>query len=83
MSLPYVILTLCSTDNELELELVENFPSEKISTRNVYKTNPEKKKSDFFKEIPLLIGKSKHIILLHLVQPDLPYFSNRPQGFYL
>lgn len=70
-----MILALCSAHNELELEL-ENFPSERISTRNVCKTNPAKKKSDFFKETPFLIGKSKHIILLHFVQPDWPYLSN-------
>lgn len=42
--LPHGSLTLCSADNGLEVELVENFPSDGISTRNVCKTNSEKKK---------------------------------------
>lgn len=42
--LPYVILNLYSVNNELELKLVKNFPSEGISTRNIYKTNSAKKK---------------------------------------
>lgn len=43
---------------------------------SVKQIQQKKKKSDFFEETPFLIGKSKHIILLHLVQPDWPYLSN-------
>lgn len=43
---PYVILTLHAADNDFELELVENSPSERISTINVCKqTNLSKKEA--------------------------------------
>lgn len=42
--LPYVILTLYAAVNDLNLDLVENFPSEKNCTRNACKTNLSKEK---------------------------------------